>query len=401
MVRRVFYIILFLAVLPATPSFAQFSISGRVLNDDNLLPIGNANVFLTGTSIGNKTAADGTFKLSGIKQGKYALVVSFVGFKSYRKDFLLNADTSLGDIDIQPKIVALKEIVIKPEKHRDYDLEVFIREFIGTSALAGDCKILNPDVLTLHYDDDADTLSGSSSDFLVIENKALGYTVKYQVDNFFVNNKSERKRDVSYNGSVLFEKMKGTPAEEARWEKKRRQVYENSSMHFLRAVLDDDLERQGFQVLQLNANVNYDRPPDSIIQAKLKYYKKASRNDGSLRDSLTYWQEKWALPRLIKEYVPIPQNKNDIFKPTDLKGIFAIYSNNHNAGLEIFYSKEKHFRQVFGDETSLLNFKKTYAFFDYNGTIVNPKNVLITGAWARNRVAELLPSDYEPEDSTE
>jgi len=46
-----------------------------------------------------------------------------------------------------------------------------------------------------------------------------------------------------------------------------------------------------------------------------------------------------------------------------------------------------------------LTFVSPYIFFDRNGIILNPESVVFEGYWAGSRVAELLPFDYEPENS--
>jgi hypothetical protein len=395
---KILYAALFcLAILPSF-CFAQFTISGRVISQSDTKPVAYVSVFLAGTTIGDKTSTAGTFMLKGIRPGKYDLIISIVGYDAFSKELIVNRDTDLGDITIYPKVTNLKEVIIKPDLNRNRNLDLFKEEFLGASNYALDCELVNPDVLTFNYDDDKEILTGSSVDFLVIDNPDLGYRIKYLVTDFSLDIHDYRNRQVNFRGSALFENMKGTPAQEQRWEKRRYSVYRNSSMHFFRALLADQLPSAGFQVLQLNADINHDRPPDSLIQAKLKIFKKLSRENALLKDSLAYWQNEDALPRRIKTYVPQPQTKYDLMKPTNMQGIYALFSANDNAGLEIFYNEDLHFTQHLDSETTLLNFKKQYAFFDDNGLVLNPSQLIISRAWGRNRVAELLPSDYVPPD---
>src|SRR5260221_10336533 len=55
---------------------ASYEIKGRVLKGLDKEPMSNASVFLSNTTIGNKTAGDGAFTLREIKPGKYILVTS-------------------------------------------------------------------------------------------------------------------------------------------------------------------------------------------------------------------------------------------------------------------------------------------------------------------------------------
>ncbi len=225
MLKRLFFLIV---ILPLG-CFAQFTISGRVLNQPDKKPIANASVFLSNSSIGDKTAGNGGFTLHNAKPGKYDLVVSFVGFETYRQTITVNdKNIILPDIWISPRIILLNEVSIKPviDPDRERNYEWFKDEFLGSSELAGECEILNPEILDLYYDKKTDILRASSQDFLIIENDALGYRIKYLLTKFKLDERPFAKFRLDYQGSVLFEEMKGTPSEEKRWQKRRQKVYE-------------------------------------------------------------------------------------------------------------------------------------------------------------------------------
>jgi len=396
--------ILFILLLPLS-CFAQFTISGRVLNQANTKPVANASVFLSNSSVGDKTANDGTFNLRNVKPGKYELIVSIVGFDAFHQTVMItNSDINLHDITIFPKTIALNEVSIKPvhDPNRDKYFYLFKDEFLGTSALAKECKILNPELLDLNYDETTSTLTASSVDFLVIENDALGYKIKYLLTNFILDDKDPNDRRVHYQGFVLFEDMKGSPSQQRRWNKRRQQVYLGSEMHFLRSAIGNRLEEEGFRVLQLAIFSNPQRPADSLIDAKLKLYKKSKSGNNRYRDSLSVWIKRSKLPKLVQTLMYFPLNSEEIISLTDQKGIFALSCNND--ALHITYDADHHFPKnglltrlddVDNTEVTILNFKTPYAFFDNNGGIIDPNSLSFRGAWGRNRVAELLPVDYE------
>src|ERR1700761_9480770 len=162
--------IFFIFFIPAA-CFAQLTITGRVLNRDNNKPVENASVFLSNATVGDKTAADGTFTLQHVKPGKYSLIVSFVGFEQYSQVIIAaGGNLTLQDIEISPKAIALAEVKVKPDPNRARNYDMFLREFLGPSYFAKDCKLLNPEILNLNYDDATATLTASSDDFLVFEN---------------------------------------------------------------------------------------------------------------------------------------------------------------------------------------------------------------------------------------
>jgi hypothetical protein len=397
------FLVFFIVLLPLE-CFAQFNISGRILNQADSKPMANSNVFLSNATIGSKTAGTGTFTLHNIKPGKYELIVSIVGFETFNKSITVeDSNIELPDIMLLPKTIALKEVSIKYHKdpNREKYYGWFKDEFLGTSQQAQDCKILNPDVLDLDYDEAGNKLTASSYDFLEIENDALGYKIKYLLTNFSFENKDEKK--IYYQGPVLFQELKGSPAQERRWQKNREEVYENSPMHFLRAALNDHLTEEGFRVQEYSAYANPQRPSDSLINARISYYKDLKNQGGSQRDSLSYWAKKSKLPKMVYKLQTSPLSKKDIVRSSDKPGQYVLSRNNN--WLYVAYSKNHHFH--INDQTSylynrnntentLIKFIAPEAFFNSSGIISNPYSVIFYGVWGRNRVAEMLPVDYEP-----
>ena len=49
-------------------------------------------------------------------------------------------------------------------------------------------------------------------------------------------------------------------------------------------------------------------------------------------------------------------------------------------------------------QATTLTFTAPYAYFDNNGIVINPRDVLMQGGWADSRIAELLPQDYDPQE---
>src|SRR3569833_1150994 len=107
------YLLMFACALPLATR-AQLTIKGRILNQADTKPVANASVFLSNASVGNKTADNGTFLLGDVKPGKYDLVISIVGFDTYKQVVTVeNSNIVLPDILIFPKTFALKAVTIK------------------------------------------------------------------------------------------------------------------------------------------------------------------------------------------------------------------------------------------------------------------------------------------------
>jgi hypothetical protein len=305
-------------------------VQGRVLNTADQKPISNVNVFLSNATIGDKTAMDGSFKLTNVSPGKYDLVVSIVGFKTYSTSLTVDSkDIKLPDILISPKINEIHEVTIVSlsDSKRALYYSWFLPAFLGTSSLAKNCTIENPEIIDYTYDKETDQLNASTSDFLVIKNNALGYTVKYLLSDFLITRPTFFSHKISYHGFVLFEEMKGTHAEERQWKRARAAVYENSMMHFLRSLLNGGPEREGFTVQLVSKYKNPDRPADSIINARIRYFSNINPKNKKTRDSLSYWNKKSKLDTTITTLQDFNLDSREYAYHTDQPGLYSIGCN--------------------------------------------------------------------------
>ena len=393
------HILLF--ILLSLSSFAQISVKGRVINQTDTKPVANASVFLSNATIGDKTADNGTFTLGHIKPGKYDLVVSIIGFDTFKQNITISdADITLPDITISPKTTDLNEVTVKAERsdpERQGYYEKFKKEFLGRTTLTADCRILNPELLDFHFKADSNTLTASSVDFLEIQNDALGYKIKYLLNDFMLNLSDDGLKTLSYTGSDLFEELKGTPSQERMWHRQRAEAYEGAVMHFFRAAIADRLEEQGFRVAHLQLNSK--KPADSIINVHIKLYQNL-KADPQYKDSLAHWLKVQKMPRYTNSLDPIPLSRKDLIGGPDNNGVYALTSN--YGMLYICYNKYHRFNKSIimlggasANGNTLIAFNKGDVLFDHNGVIADPRSLTYDGAWGRTGVANLLPVDYE------
>jgi TonB-dependent SusC/RagA subfamily outer membrane receptor len=230
----------------------------------------------------------------------------------------------------------------------------------------------------------------------VIENKALGYRIKYLLAALRYDGIA---RQFLYEGSVFFEEMKGTPSQEGLWKEKRQEVYGNSSTHFLRSAINNRLSQEGFMVLRLLKNP--ERPPDSLINIRIKTFTLV-KDQRQYRDSLSFWKKKAKLPVLLPTQVPIALTGEDIVEKTRKPGIYSFGCDKDP--LYIVYDKNRQFKAAAlshlhaqnNTTNTLVTFNSPFAYFDIRGVIINPESLTFSGVWADNRIAQLLPIDYEP-----
>ncbi|MES2112013.1 MAG: carboxypeptidase-like regulatory domain-containing protein [Bacteroidota bacterium] len=367
MVKTLLWILLFLPL----GSFAQFIITGKVLNATDKTPVANASVFLNNSATGTKTDDKGLFTMTGVRQGQYDLVVSCVGFETLHKNIAVNADLDLDDMLLPPKLMMLEEVKIKPKYDWAKSYEIFKRHFFGTSGFATQCKIITksmPDILDLDYNERTRVLTAKSIDYFEIENKALGYKITYSLQEMTCD---DRNGSYYYAGTSSFEELKGSNSQKRRWAKHRKEAYEGSSMQFLRSVISNTITAAGFKALRL------------IRKTDTTHHIRIGSNDFST-------------------LVDKPLNVDDFAKLTDVKGVYAL---TFSDCLYIMYEKKKASRanalttewaaKGWDDaQLTTLIFNKPYALFDNNGIFLDPTATIYEGNWGHRLMGELLPVDY-------
>jgi hypothetical protein len=390
--------ILLLILLPVIARAQSVAITGKVFDADTKAPVAGASVFLSSSSFGTSTSADGTFALNGLRAGQYILVVTAVGYESNTQTILLNTESVKLDIGLSIKVTQLKEVKITSISKSDKKaaLKRFKEEFIGTDKNAGDCKIINPDVLSFAFYEDKRVLEASTNEFLVIENNALGYRIKYMLKNFKSNLNTG---DVTYAGSQVFEEMDGGDSKKKRWHKRRDEAYYGSARHFYRALGKDSLAAAGFKIYRLTRQFNTRRPPENVIDENIQKFRYSSM------DSTFYWMgvknsSHYTRQKLIgRGQVAV----SSIVQPTDRPGLSALVFHDH---LYVVYTKKwetTFFRDVYRVPHDL-NYATTIVsytgdnhvlLFDKNGSIIGD-SPLYEGTWSQARLSTLLPVDYTP-----
>jgi hypothetical protein len=394
------FFILVALLLLVIPAYAQHSITGKVIDIYRKQPVVKASVFLSNTTVGGTTGEDGSYTLTNVKPGQYDMIISAVGYETVQKTILVNGQFNIPYTELTPKTITLNAVVVKPDPEREQNYKIFKEEFYGPTPFASQCKILNPEILDLDFDRTTNTLTAKSSDYLIIENKALGYRLRYQLITFI---KDFRAGSLFYQGNVLFEPLQGKPAQMRKWYKNRLAAYQGSCEHYLRSVIGINAENEGFKTLRLMRKPNPQRPADSLIQAKIKQFSpKTNTRYFVINDSLRYWNDQRRLPKTVDYLVTKPLRPDSLVKRTNINGLFAL---SFNDILYVLYTKKKSDNSYSNrplnapdNLTSTMTFKEQYAFFDNNGVIANAAAVTFEGNWGTNRIAKLLPIDYDPKE---
>ena len=371
-------------------------ITGKVVHGESKAPVANASVFLSNATYGTSSAEDGSYTLSGVKPGQYELVVTVVGYEDYSQTIQVGHEPLKLDISLTQKVLMLREVVISSNADWKKNYEQFKREFIGTTENSKLCRVLNSHVLNLIYHRNKQQLEAEGDEFFVVDNRALGYRTKFLLKKFLSDG---IEHTIEYSGKALFEQLPGTAEQKRLWKLKREEAYYGSAQHFYRSLYKDRLKEEGFEAHDFTRALNRERPPEALIQQKIKRFRELNR------DSLNAWYKLGNLTKWNDEnVVKIPYQSIEILRKTPQPGIYALMFPHF---LYVVYTK-KHELTEFKDvyrpldmenfETSIITLFTNYALFDMNGIIVSNPSPLYEGTWSKAKLADLLPVDYEPGD---
>ena len=342
-------IFLFVAVIYLTPVFCQDKISGKVRSDKGQALHG-ASVFISNTKNGTTTNEDGEFVLDHLPAGNFQLVVSFVGYETTTAFIVASERNKNYIIQMQPVSKELKDVIVGNYDKRGWDKwgKAFTEAFIGTSAFAKNCIIKNTDVIKFVYKDKTNLLYAYAYEPILIDNNALGYHVEVTLADF----KYElNTKIVDYQTYSLFTDMEGTDDQQLQWKANREKVYGYSLLHFMRALYDQNLKNEGFQVRRIEAVANvekqrvqqlyktkFDQVEDSlqsITESEVSIHKQLEKLLNA--DSLAYYQQVLAEDDQTANLHFEPENFRDIAHVTDSNTVIFHFTNY----LQVTYTKEK------------------------------------------------------------
>ncbi|WP_263785168.1 carboxypeptidase-like regulatory domain-containing protein [Salinibacter grassmerensis] len=226
------------------PARGRATLVGTVVDSATGDPLSDVNVFIAESMRGTTTDDQGRFRLTGVPLGAQQLYVSFVGYESTSRSLNLRESRPYRfEFALQETVLEGEGVVVEAERDEQWQrrFERFKAAFLGETPNAEQAKIRNREVLS--FDGGMGSLEAFAARPIVIENKALGYRVEYHLEDFKVT-----QRRTQYDGEPFFEELEGSPAQEAKWEKARREAFLGSFHHLMLAMIEDRVEEQGFKL---------------------------------------------------------------------------------------------------------------------------------------------------------
>ena len=228
--------------------FAQqkYALTGSVVEKGSTA-IPGASVFIEGTTMGTQADANGLYTLKNISAGRYRLVASLVGYVPKMIFIEVPGKITVYNFTLEEdnKTLAEVRVVGSQDKTWEKQFRAFERGFIGESYDRKEVYITNREVVD--FTENKEAFTAVASQPLQIINKSLGYKITYFMYNF------ERTNSLtSFKGLASFQELVPEDTrQERRWNRNRVEAYEGSIKHFLKSLVDNRLEEEGFNAFLL------------------------------------------------------------------------------------------------------------------------------------------------------
>jgi CarboxypepD_reg-like domain len=382
MMKLLLFVLFLLAGVNAS---AQLYIKGRVTDGKNELPLKGASVYINNTTIGTVTDDNGEFSLGPFAAGNYEVIASYVGYAPLLFTAELKTAGYRITFKLEPKEKRLREILILTDETRRKYLELFKKNVLGFTDGAVRCRIRNIDEVQFTPGDTKNEFLAYADMELVIDNPDLGYVIRFELLDFYYN---LANGSTYFFGYTRYEEMSKDGEIKKRYLRKRKQVYEGSTMHFFRSLVKKDLSRQGFEVLQIIQVPK--KAADSIVQS------------GTFRISGS---------GISGMQMATKVNEEQMIQLYSDSG-YLLYNLKIGDGWRVTYNKTTSLKQDLqqknllmgqtpGSSTSGLRLRDKKSeqpvLVNERGLLLTPMLLYYDFMWGYERLANMLPEDYDPD----
>jgi hypothetical protein len=404
-----------LSLLLVTSATAQSNyIKGKVVHEATGAPVTNASVFITNTSRGTVSNAAGDFELTNVPEGTYDLIVSCIGFETLVYTYQAKELPLQIRAQLKPKAQELQTVFVEPFEKDGWKKwgQFFKENFIGTSAFAGKCEIKNYKTLRFRFSKSKNKLTVIADEPLIIENKALGYKVQYQLEEFSY---SFKDRVLLYFGYTLFENLNNEKPGK-RQLASREKCYNGSMLHFMSSLYYNQLAKNGFEVRRLVRTPNQEKERVRNIYAQRVVSKKDNFNGRNMQivigqnpytatgadDSTEYYRGVMRQPDMLEEYGKYLLVADSLVAKVDSthKSLFfndylyVVYKNEVEDAEYLLYHHET--RGATSQRSVIYLTVSNPLLIDASGNYSPPQFLMSYGYWGwSEKIATLLPLDYK------
>lgn len=367
------------------------TVRGSVVSDKGeLLP--EVNIYIDGTRTGTVSRDDGSFSLS-VPAGNLGNVVfqkeEYETFTSPVSD-LMNKSLKV----VLTRTHEIEEIRLVPytaEAFKKY-IKYFLDTFIGSDH--ENVKIKNQNTLKFSFDKENKLLRVKAPKTLIIENKNLGYQIRYNLISYTADFNT---RMINYTGTSFFTETRNTD----KIKLNRLNAYDGSMLHFFRSIYENKISEDRFVVNHVVKVPNPQYPNEEELKT-LKDFRAMFKPSGTLK---------------------IPDNISDIMQRKNSQKPYALaivktltpdtdYVKRENG--QVFFSfkdmlqvnYQKYFYELKGKQFLKSEFPVTLTSYLHpegetfevskEGNITTPDLLINEGDFSKNKIENMLPLDYKP-----
>ncbi|ARN77902.1 hypothetical protein BST97_07750 [Nonlabens spongiae] len=245
--------------------YGQTTLTGKVVNAKDGVPISGVAVYLSGTSVGVVTGFEGGFEIDYPESVVAPIVFRMMGYEKLVIDSPLSADLSL--IQLVEKPDELETIFIANDDWSRAKKEKYFKQFfLGRVPAAEECVIHNLQDVKLRFNPETNILSAWSDQTIHVTNKILGYDIACdigefeivfqaiplkvitQVDDQAIEIPTHRAISSYMEFSSYFSEMDNEDLSERKRKRNRKRLYKLSEMKFYRDLVNERLEKERYHL---------------------------------------------------------------------------------------------------------------------------------------------------------
>ena len=354
-----------------------FTIKGWVRDRDSKRPIESVNIYLNETTIGTSSMKDGNYQIDHVPIGSYTIVFSHVGYYPVTYDFTVDKtgkmvinslmETNISLLDA----VAVESSPLVTEEENEEMLKIFKRELLGTSSNATKCEILNEEVLSFSFNPLEQLMKAYASEPVRIENRALGYLINYEME--FFESSSETIRSLA---NIKFEELEPQDdKEQKKWTQNREKAYKGSFRHFMKSIIENDYYSEGFRVYRVENRYDIDEKNLTPVQR--------DRIVEETEDPLEFKVS-------FDDYLFVTYTR-ELESAAYINDVIEQMLKSKDISLDKYIYADEKRPEV---QRSLVKIVKDEVIVDLNGHTLEPLSVSLSGYWAWEKLADMVPLDF-------
>jgi CarboxypepD_reg-like domain len=351
---------LFLSLIIPTTVLAQVNITGKVLANVSGEPLVGVSVYINNSTIGTTTNENGIFELQQIVPGTYEIIVSHIGYEPLLHRVEIKAANLKFIFRLEAKVEQMRNILVMSDEKRRKMMTIFKEQFLGITVAGEKCSIENEREIMFEPGNGKSDIYAFADQPLIVINRELGYRILFDLQEFYLDQSTGR---TFFYGYSKYEDLEKGNTEKYR--KKRRQYYMGSTMHFYHSLFEGKAKENQFRVIQI---ITYSNNIERYVDTLKNDPKNFVYTDKESKRKYMAWDGK-----ITVRYLQDPVYKNALRNKTMVEGALRK-----------------------GIESELTMLEKP-VFFTDQGLPEYPLRITFSGFWSYERLGNMLPINYRPE----